>query len=197
MKSLGIWTVIVITNALSATAWSADVVERDQQRDVNQQERIEQGLESGALSTKEAGQLERQQTHVDKMEARDLRDGSISAEEQARLKAVQNKTSQDIYQQKHDAQLGNPDSKSSERMQADVQRNVNQQQRIQNGIDNGSLTNREVGALERGQSHVNRDEANAAANGRIRANEQQRVQRAENHQSQRVYRKKHNDRWTG
>ncbi len=100
------------------------------------------------------------------MEARDLKDGSISAAEQARLKALENKTSQDIYQQKHDAQLGNPDSKSSERMQADVQRNVNQQQRIQNGIDNGSLTNREVGALERGQSHVDRDEANAAANGR-------------------------------
>ena len=200
MKSFGIWSAILIaiamTSALSATAW-ADVVERDQQRDVNQQERIEQGLESGALSTKEAGQLERQQAHVDKMEARDLKDGSISAEEQARLKAAQNKTSQDIYQQKHDAQLGNPDSKSSERMQADVQRNVNQQQRIQNGIDNGSLTNREVGSLERGQSRVNRDEANAAANGRIRADEQQRVQGAENHQSKRVYRKKHNDRWTG
>ncbi len=61
MKSFGIWTVIVMANALSATAWSADVVERDQQRDVNQQERIEQGLESGELSTREAGQLEREQ----------------------------------------------------------------------------------------------------------------------------------------
>jgi hypothetical protein len=188
MKSFGIWSVIVMASAVSATAWSADVVERDQQRDVNQQERIEQGLKSGELSTREAGQLEREQARVDKMEARDLKDGSIGAAEQAKLKAAENKASQDIYQQKHDAQLGNPDSKSSERMQADVQRNVNQQQRIQNGIDNGSLTNREVGSLERGQSNVARDEANAAANGRIRAGEQQRVQRAENHQSKRVYR---------
>ena len=92
---------------------------------------------------------------------------------------------------------GNPDSKSSERMQSDVQRNVNQQRRIQHGIDNGSLTNREVGSLERGQARVVRDEANAAANGRVRAGEQQRVQGAENRQSKRIYRDKHNDRWTG
>ena len=197
MKSFGIWTVIVMANALSASAWSADVVERDQQRDVNQQQRIEQGLKSGELSTREAGQLEREQNRVDKIEARDLKDGSISAAEQARLKSLENRTSQDIYQQKHDAQLGNPDSKSSERMQSDVQRNVNQQRRIQHGIDNGSLTNREVGSLERGQARVVRDEANAAANGRVRAGEQQRVQGAENRQSKRIYRDKHNDRWTG
>ena len=197
MKSFGIWTVIVMANALGATAWSADVVERDQQRDVNQQQRIEQGLKSGELSTREAGQLEREQNRVDNIEARDLKDGSISAAEQARLKALENKTSQDIYQQKHDAQLGNPDSKSSERMQTDVQRNVNQQRRIQHGIDNGSLTNREVGSLERGQARVVRDEANAAANGRVRAGEQQRVRGAENRQSKRIYRDKHNDSWTG
>ena len=186
-----------MANALGATAWSADVVGSDQERDLNQQERIEQGLKSGELSTKEAGQLEREQNRVDQIEARDLKDGTISAPEQARLKALENKTSQDIYQQKHDAQLGNPDSKSSERMQTDVERNVNQQQRIERGIDNGSLTKREVGSLERGQARVDRDEANAAANGRVRAGEQQRVQGAENRQSKRIYREKHNDSWTG
>ena len=110
---------------------------------------------------------------------------------------LENKASQDIYEQKHDAQLGNPDSKPSERMQSDVQRNLNQQRRIQHGIDNGSLTDREVGSLERGQARVDRDEANAAANGRVRAREQQRVQGAENRQSKRIYREKHNDSWTG
>jgi hypothetical protein len=197
MKSFRIWSVILMANALGATAWSADVVESDQQRNLSQQERIEQGLKSGELSTKEAGQLEREQNRVDQIEARDLKDGTISAPEQARLKALENKTSQDIYQQKHDAQLGNPDSKSSERMQTDVQRNVNEQRRIQNGIDDGSLTKREVGSLERGQARVDRDEANAAANGHVRAGEQQRVQGAENRQSKRIYREKHNDSWTG
>ncbi len=40
-------------------------VQETTQRDVNQQERIEQGLQSGQLSTKEAGQLERQQSRID------------------------------------------------------------------------------------------------------------------------------------
>jgi|ERR1700730_7391491 len=72
--------------------------------------------------------------------------------------------------------------------------NVNQQQRIANGVNSGALTNREVGSLERGQAHVDRKEANAAANGRIGAAEQRSVQRSENRQSARVYRKKHNAR---
>ena len=197
MKLFGICSLMMAASVLSATAWADGVVARDEQRDVNQQERIEQGLKSGELTTKEAGQLERDETRIDKMEAQDLKDGKMTAAEQARLKAAENQASKDIYSQKHDAQLGNPDSKSSERMQADVQRDVNQQQRIQNGVKNGSLTNREVGSLERGQARTTRDQANAAANGRVTANEQKRVQNAENHQSKRVYHKKHNDQWKG
>jgi len=159
---------------------------------VNQQERIEQGLKSGQLSSKEAGSLERQEQHIDKMEARDLKNGSISPAEQARLNAAQNRVSGDIYADKHNGVTGNSNSASSQRMQADVQRNVNQQQRIQNGMDNGSLTNREAGSLERGQAHVNGREANAAANGHVNAGEQRGIQRSENRQSRRVYRRKHN-----
>jgi hypothetical protein len=59
-------------------------------------------------------------------------------------------------------------------------------------MDNGSLTNREAGSLERGQAHVNGREANAAANGHVGAAEQRGIQRSENHQSRRIYRKKHN-----
>ena len=45
--------------ATSANAQNAaDVV----QRDVNQQKRIEQGLQSGQLNTKEAGKLEREES---------------------------------------------------------------------------------------------------------------------------------------
>ncbi|UUZ55732.1 hypothetical protein LP419_09440 [Massilia sp. H-1] len=46
-------------------------------------------------------------------------------------------------------QTGNPNSASSQRMQADVQRNVNQQTRIENGIKSGELTNHEVAKLEK------------------------------------------------
>src|SRR5436305_3495205 len=89
------------------------------QRDVNQQQRIEQGLKSGQLNTREAARLEREQSRVDKMESRALRDGTMSAAEKARINRAQNKASTDIARERHDAQTGNPASASSQRMQAD------------------------------------------------------------------------------
>ena len=163
------------------------------QRDVNQQERIEQGLQSGELNTREAGQLERQEATVDRMQSKALKDGNLSPAEQARLQGAQNKVSRDIYRDKHNAALGNPNSVSSRRMQSDVQRNVNQQARIEQGVQSGSLTNHETGSLERGQAHVNRAQGRAAANGQVSAGEQASIQARENHQSNRVYRKKHNE----
>jgi hypothetical protein len=162
------------------------------QRNTNQQQRIEQGLQSGALTTKEAGKLEREQTQVDRMEKNALKDGALTPAETARIQSAQNKTSKSIAAQKHDTQLGNPASKSSQRMQADVQRNVNQQTRIGQGVKSGQLSNQQVASLERGQAHVNRTEANAAANGRVGAVEQANVQGKENVQSARIHNKKTN-----
>ncbi len=161
------------------------------QRDVNQQERIEQGLQSGQLSTKEAGKLETQEKRIDRVEAHDLKDGKLSPGETAQINRMENRSSAQIYKDKHNAAHGNPESRSSERMQADVQRNVNQQQRIENGTRSGALSNREAGALERGQAHVDAREARAARNGHVSAAEQGGVQRSENRQSRKIYRKKH------
>ena len=66
-------------------------------------------------------------------------------------------------------------------MQADAQRNVNQQQRIHNGIGNGSLTNHEAARMEGGQ----------ARSDRVGWREQGRIRRGDNHNSHRIYRQKH------
>lgn len=167
-------------------------VQETTQRDVNQQERIEQGLQSGQLNTKEAGQLERQQSRIDQTEARDLkRDGKLTAADQTQLNRMQNRASANIYRDKHNAATGNPESKSSERMQADVQRNVNQQSRINRGVQSGALTNKETAHLERGQAHADKREARAGRDGHVGPREQRRVQTADNHQSRRIYRQKH------
>ena len=168
------------------------------QRDANQQQRIEQGLESGQLSSKEAGQLERDEQRLDRTQAQDLKSGgALTPQEKAQITRQQNAVSRDIHQDKHNAVTGNPNSVSSQRLQADVQRNGNQQQRIANGINNGTLTNKEAGHLESGQARVNRNEANAAANGHVGAAEQAHIQGRENHQSKRVYDKKHNEKERG
>ena len=72
-----------------------------------------------------------------------------------------------------------------------MQRDVNQQQRINNGVRDGSLTNRQAAKLERGQSHVDAREARAGADGHIGAREQRGIQRADNRQSKRIYNKRH------
>ena len=57
------------------------------QRDVNQQTRIESGLKDGSLSTKEAAKLEKEESHVDRLQAKDLKNGSLSPAERAQLNA--------------------------------------------------------------------------------------------------------------
>jgi hypothetical protein len=161
------------------------------QRNINQQERIQQGLQSGQLSTQEAARLERGQAHVERLESRALRDGKLTPAERARIDHAQDAQSARIYQEKHDAQTGNPNSASSQRMQSQVQRNINQQTRIHQGVQSGELTNREVGRLERGQAHSNRLQARAGADGRVGPRENARIHRAENVQSGRIYREKH------
>lgn len=170
----------------------AQSVGTEVQRNVDQQQRIENGLQSGQLSTKEAGKLESGEARIDRMEKNAMKDGSVSAAEQAHIRNAQNAESAAIHKQKHDAQLGNPGSASSQRMQADVARNVNQQARIRQGVASGQLTTAEAGKLEHGQAKVSRKEAIAGANGHVGAAEQAHVQHAENHQSARVYNKKHN-----
>ena len=162
-------------------------------RDTEQQKRIEQGLQSGQLSTKEAASLEHKEQRIDATEARDTKNGTLTVGEKAQIQREQNHVSADIYKDKHNAVTGNPNSVSSQRMQTDVQRNVNQEARINQGVRSGQLTNKEVGSLERGQAHVDRAEAHAGANGRVGAGEQARIQRKENRQSARVYNKKHNE----
>jgi hypothetical protein len=187
-------TLAIAVAAMFAGTAIAQTTGSTVQRDVNQQERIEQGLQSGSLNTHEAAKLEKQEATVDRMQSNALKDGRLSNAEKARLQNAQNRVSRDIYRQKHDAQVGNPNSASSKRMQADVQRNVNQQARIEQGVQSGALTNHETASLERGQSRVNRNEARAGANGQVGPVEQANIQGRENHQSKRIYRKKHNEK---
>jgi hypothetical protein len=163
------------------------------QRDINQEKRIEQGLQSGSLDTREASLLQRDEARVDRLEARSLKDGKLSYAERQRIQSAENRASKDIYTAKHNGVSGNPLSASSQRMQADVQRDINQQQRIKNGIDNGSLNNREVARLEHGQARDDARQYRAGRDGHVGAFEQRRVQAAENRQSQRIYKLKHND----
>lgn len=190
MKLVG--TVLAITaGTLFSVAAFAQSAASEVQRDINQQQRIEQGLKSGELNTREASRLEREESRVERMQSNALRDGRLTPQEAARINQAQHKVGSDIYREKHDAQRGDPNSASSQRMQADVQRNINEQKRIGQGVQSGRLTNHEAGRLEHGQARANRMEARAGADGHVGPREQGRIQRTENRQSRHIWREKH------
>ena len=71
------------------------------------------------------------------------------------------------------------------------QRQLNQEARIQQGVQSGSLTPREAARLERGQNRVERMEQRAKADGKVTPRERENLQRAENHESRAINREKH------
>jgi hypothetical protein len=74
------------------------------QRQLNQERRIEQGVASGSLTDREANRLERGQQRVDNIETRAKADGVVTRQERARLHQAQDVQSRRIYAQKHDRQ---------------------------------------------------------------------------------------------
>lgn len=74
------------------------------QRQANQERRIDQGVASGQLTQREANRLERGQQHVDNMENRAKADGVVTGRERARIREAQHVESDRIYRQKHDRQ---------------------------------------------------------------------------------------------
>lgn len=73
-------------------------------------------------------------------------------------------------------------------------REVRQEMRIRQGERSGQLTRGEARRLERGQRHIRRMERRARADGRLGMHEQRHVERAQNRQSRRIWRLKHNHR---
>ena len=74
------------------------------QRQANQERRIDQGIASGQLNQREANRLDREQNRIDRMENRAKSDGVVTDKERARINAAQNRASRHIAREKHDGQ---------------------------------------------------------------------------------------------
>lgn len=90
-----------IVSPLAALAQSTPVVD---QRQANQERRIEQGTQSGALTEREAVRIERGQDRVQRIEDKAKADGKVTRAERVRLHQTQDAQSARIYNQKHDRQ---------------------------------------------------------------------------------------------
>ena len=97
-------TVAFLAVALPTLAFAQVNTPRVDQRQANQEQRIDQGVASGSLTQREANRLERGQQHVDNMENRAKADGVVTRGERARLHQAQDVQSARIHRQKHDRQ---------------------------------------------------------------------------------------------
>lgn len=70
-------------------------------RQVNQQERILQGINSGALTGEEARRLEKEQRLIQETKKMALIDGILTDKERLRIEALQDQASERIYRLKH------------------------------------------------------------------------------------------------
>lgn len=100
----GITFSFAVTPALAAATDNPGV----DQRQANQQKRIDQGVQSGQLTEKEAKKLNKQQERINKKEAKMKEDGKLTKKEREKLKKEQDKASRDIYKEKHDKQTTAP-----------------------------------------------------------------------------------------
>jgi hypothetical protein len=102
--------VAVLAFALPAAAQTA--TPRVDQREANQQKRIDQGVQSGELNAKETARLEKGEAKVEKMEEKAKSDGQVTKKERAALHHAQDKQSRRIAKQKHDKQKAVPAASS-------------------------------------------------------------------------------------
>ena len=98
-----VFATLVAAAALPVAAQTS--TPRIDQREVNQQQRIEQGVNSGSLTPKETAKLEKGEAKIDKMEAKAKSDGKVTEKERKKLTKAQNKESKKIYKEKHDKQV--------------------------------------------------------------------------------------------
>lgn len=95
----------LISAAVIAPAAAQTATPGVDKRQANQEARIQQGVQSGQLTPKEAAKLEKGQAKVQAKEDKAKADGVVTAKERAKLAKAQKKQSRKIYKEKHDKQV--------------------------------------------------------------------------------------------
>lgn len=104
MKALAAALISTLITTLSLAAQAQTNTPRVDQRQANQERRIEQGKASGELTNREAARMERAQDRLEANEEKAKADGVVTAGERAKLRTEARRNSKRIAKQKHDAQ---------------------------------------------------------------------------------------------
>ena len=159
------------------------------QREQNQQDRIANGMDSGQLTAGESKNLESREANINR-EVKDDRagdNGKLTQQERQQINKQQNNLSHSIYQDKHNAaQAHYGNSEVGQRQQR-------QQERIANGIRNGTMTAGQAARDENKEQGINEQvRADRAGNGgKLTGQEKAQVNKEQNQMSRKIYNQKH------
>jgi len=159
------------------------------QRRENQQDRIANGIQSGQLTAGETKNVEGQEANLNR-EVRDDRQangGKLTSAEKQQVNQQQNNLSNQIYNDKHNANTahyGNNEVGARRQLQQD---------RIAQGVRNGSLNAGQTARLENREQGINQKvSADRQANGgKLTGTQKRQINQAQNRASQKIYQAKH------
>jgi hypothetical protein len=162
------------------------------ERKENQQDRIANGIQSGQLTAGETKNLETKEAGLNKEEhtMRSEDDGHLTAADREKLNNQQNHLSNQIYDDKHNANTAHYGNNEV------GNRRENQQDRIAQGVKSGQLTPGETAKLENQQQGINREDAGMrqANGGKLTNADKKALNQQQNQASKNIYNKKHNAR---
>src|SRR5262249_10139700 len=161
---------IVAVIGFSSIGYAQTKTRRIDRRERNQQKRVADGLKDGSISSGEAAKIERGEKKNQRAGARERAEGVVTPRERARLTRELNHTSREIHRDRRNTPGVD-------------RREQNQQNRVANGLKNGSLTSGEAAKIERDETKIRRDEAKAKADGVVTAREKANINRELNHTS--------------
>ena len=157
-------------------------------REANQDQRIANGLKTGQMTSGEAARATAQQSRIDSQVSADraANGGRLTGQERQQVNNEQNRASQNIYRDNHNANTIAPNAVDN--------REANQQQRLANGLRTGQETSAEAGRANGRQAGVDQQVHNdrAANGGALNQGQRQQVNREQNANSRQVYNQKHN-----
>jgi hypothetical protein len=163
----------------------------------NQNERINEGVQSGKLSPAEAQGLHQEDQQIRKEERADASQdgGHITKAEQKQLNQQENAASKNIFDEKHpDASQGQ--WKQDHPRRAEVNGRLgNQNERINEGVQSGKLSPAEAQGLHQEDRQIRKEERADASQdgGHITKAEQKQLNQQENAASKNIFDEKHPD----
>ena len=188
-------TLLVLSALLTQNAQAGTNSPGIDKKQNSQKQRIVNGIDTGALTGREAVRLGYQQAHVYNKEQRFKSDGQFTRRERAVIHRDLLKSSKSIYRQKHDGQVQGLRPVSNRIKNPGIRKHQKHQvKRIRHGVRSGELTARETLRLGKQQVSINRQKRHFKADGNFTKRERLAVHKRQHRASKNIYRKKHNNR---